>query len=485
MLSVFAAAGAAVLALSAASASAIPSAGVPAATTLTAGPELVLALPRAGVGVGVVSATLTSAGHGVAGESISFSVGAFHLCNAVTNGSGVATCRLSPNLALLVFLSGHYSASFAGNSQYAPSSASTPTVVNKAPQTIQFTSTNPTPVNANSTPYTPTATATSGLGVTITLDSTSSGCTLSGGVVTFTSAGTCVIDANQAGNGTWAPAPQGQQTITVNKAPQTIQFTSTNPTPVNPNSTPYTPTATATSGLGVTITLDSTSSGCTLSGGVVTFTSAGTCVIDANQAGNGTWAAAVQVQQTITINGQQTIEFTSASPNAVNAGDASYTPTATATSGLVVTITLDSTSSGCTLSGGIVSFPADATNGSCVIDANQGGGGGWDPAPQLQQTIAVFPVAELVFNPELVVETNGVNWGAITGQGLSPGSTISFCEAGTCRPDIAADQDGNASSPPPIFSCSGVTFPVSFEATAADGKTIDSISVESSPCPAP
>jgi hypothetical protein len=87
------------------------------------------------------------------------------------------------------------------------------------------------------------------------------------------------------------------------KRPQTISFTSVNPSPVPIGSgASYTPTATATSGLPVAITLDATSSGCSLSGGVVTFTTAGgTCVLDANQPGNATYNAASQVQQEITF----------------------------------------------------------------------------------------------------------------------------------------------------------------------------------------
>jgi hypothetical protein len=41
-------------------------------------------------------------------------------------------------------------------------------------------------------------------------------CTVSGATVSYTAAGQCVIDANQAGTGTYAPAPQVQRTITVN-----------------------------------------------------------------------------------------------------------------------------------------------------------------------------------------------------------------------------------------------------------------------------
>ncbi len=74
--------------------------------------------------------------------------------------------------------------------------------------------------------YTPTATATSGLTVALTIDATSSAvCSISGGVVSFIATGNCVIDANQAGNGSYNAAPQVQQTFAVGKASQTISFT--------------------------------------------------------------------------------------------------------------------------------------------------------------------------------------------------------------------------------------------------------------------
>jgi hypothetical protein len=44
-------------------------------------------------------------------------------------------------------------------------------------------------------------------------------CTVSGATVTYVAVGQCVVDANQAGNGTYEAAPEVQQTITVNPAP--------------------------------------------------------------------------------------------------------------------------------------------------------------------------------------------------------------------------------------------------------------------------
>ena len=122
----------------------------------------------------------------------------------------------------------------------------------------------------------------------------------------------------------------------------------------------YTPTATATSGLAVTLTIDASSSSvCSLSAGKVSFTAFGTCIIDANQAGNATYAAAPQVQQSVSVGqGSQAIIFTSSAPGSAVVGGATYSPTATGgASGNPVVLTIDATTSAvCSITGGAVSF---------------------------------------------------------------------------------------------------------------------------------
>jgi hypothetical protein len=126
--------------------------------------------------------------------------------------------------------------------------------------------------------------------------------------VTFNQAGSCVIDANQAGNAKYQAAPQAQQMVTVTSPiAQTITFTSTPKTLYFPGNT-YVVTATGGgSGNPVTYSIDpSSTSVCSVSGSTVTIgtnapNQGGTCVIDANQAGGGKYQAASQVQQTLTV----------------------------------------------------------------------------------------------------------------------------------------------------------------------------------------
>ena len=223
-------------------------------------------------------------------------------------------------------------------------------VLVKGSQAITFTSTAPAAAKVGGATYTVTATGgASGNAVTFTIDAAASAvCSIVGSTVSFTAAGSCVVNANQAGNGNYNAAPQAQQSFTVAKGDQTITFTSTAPASAKVGGVGYTPTATATSGLAVVLTIDASSSSvCSIAGGVVSFTAVGTCLVDANQAGNGNWNPAVQAQQSFTVaKGDQAITFTSTAPAAAKVGGATYTVTATGgASGNAVTFTIDAAAS--------------------------------------------------------------------------------------------------------------------------------------------
>ncbi len=98
---------------------------------------------------------------------------------------------------------------------------------------------------------------------------------------------------------------------------QSINFTSTAPSGASVGGATYTVSATASSGLAVTFTIAAGSAGvCTLAGSTVSLTGAGTCTIHANQAGDVSYLAAAQVQQSFSIAlATQTISFTSTAPS--------------------------------------------------------------------------------------------------------------------------------------------------------------------------
>ena len=243
-----------------------------------------------------------------------------------------------------------------------------PLAVSQGSQTINFTSTVPSSAQIGGPPYTVAAVANSGLPVSFSIDaSASSVCAIAGTSVSFQGSGTCVINANQAGNANWAAAPQAQQSFGVGLASQTISFTSTAPAAATVGGAAYTVAATATSGLTVSFSIAAASSSvCSVAGGSVTFQGVGTCVVNANQAGNANYAAAPQVQQTFAVGkGSQTVSFTSTAPAAATVGGTAYTVSATATSGLSVSFSIAAASSSvCAIAGSSVTFQSA---GTCVI----------------------------------------------------------------------------------------------------------------------
>jgi hypothetical protein len=229
--------------------------------------------------------------------------------------------------------------------------------------------------------YTPTATATSGDKVVVTLDPTSSGCSLAAGKVTFTAAGTCVVDFNDPGNATYAAAALVSQSIRVYAA-NTI--TASKAPAAGSTAGSYSPGATATSGDTVVKSLASSSTGCSLAFGKVTFTGAGTCVVNFNDAGTTAFAAAAQVQQSIKVYAQNLIHPSTAPAAGTIHG--TYAPSAWATSGDVVVISLGGSSTGCSFSEKVVTF---TKNGVCEVDFNDTGNGAFGGAAQIRQSIKV------------------------------------------------------------------------------------------------
>ena len=128
----------------------------------------------------------------------------------------------------------------------------------------------------------------------------------------------------------------------------------------------------------VAITLDKTSTGCSLSSSKVTFTGQGTCVVDFNDPGNTTYAAAAQVSQSIRVYSANVIT-PSKSPTAGSTGG-SYSPGAVATSGDTVVKTLASNSTGCSLASGTVTFTGQ---GTCRVNFTDAGNGAFAAADRV------------------------------------------------------------------------------------------------------
>ena len=226
--------------------------------------------------------------------------------------------------------------------------------------------------------FAPSATATSGLPVTFT---TTGDCSNDGTNVSISGAGSCTVTAHQAGNDAYDPAPDMSQSFNIAQAELTI----TAENKQAPYNSPI-PTLTASysgfvngdtvASLDIPVTLFTTATQGSPAGPYAIVPSA---AADANYHitfANGTL--------TITQIGQ-TITFTAPGSGTVGG---SFTPAPTSSSGLPVTVTIDSSSTAgaCTLTSGVVHFTG---TGNCVLDANQPGNNNYTAAAQVQHTIAI------------------------------------------------------------------------------------------------
>ena len=169
--------------------------------------------------------------------------------------------------------------------------------VNPVNQTITVTTSAPSSADYHSQ-FTVAATATSGLPVTY---SSSGVCTNSGSTFTMTSGtGTCTVKYDQAGDGNYNPAPQVTESVTVEKASQTISFTLQSSAPKSAGSLAL--TGSASSDLTVSYA-SSTPSVAIVSGSALNIVAAGTTTVTASQAGNSNYDSAADVDETIHITG--------------------------------------------------------------------------------------------------------------------------------------------------------------------------------------
>jgi hypothetical protein len=222
-------------------------------------------------------------------------------------------------------------------------------------------------------------------------------CSLSGGVLILGDAGSlCQVSATRVGDGGYNLATSVTQTITITRAGQTLAFTSSIPASPLPTQS-YTPTASSTSNVtGVSSGLlpvfsiaGSSSSVCSMSAGVVSFATTGSCVIEANSVATTNFTVAAQVIQTIVV-GSLNQNITFDQPANVNFGNSSFAAGATASSTLAVAYVLGSatTSSACSVTA--LGAVTPLAVGTCEIVASQVGDSRYAAAPSVTRSFQVL-----------------------------------------------------------------------------------------------
>jgi hypothetical protein len=373
-------------------------------------------------GTTTLSATLTSGGNGVPGESVSFTVNSSSVGSATTNASGVATLQ---NVSLSGISAGSYptgvAASFAGDSSYLASSGSSSLTVSKASQTILISTHAPTDANYGDQ-FTVAATG-GGSGNAVTYGSSGS-CSNAGATFTIiSSSGQCTVSYNQAGNTNYNAAPQVTDTVNGHKANQTIQITTHAPA-TGVYGTGFSVAATG-GGSGNPVTYGS-SGACTNTGANYTMTSGtGTCTVTYDEAGNTNYNAAPQKTESVTAQkANQTINVSSAAPSTA-AYNSSFDVAATAPGGAIAF----GPAGPCSNAG--AHFTMTSGTGTCTVLFDQSGNANYNAAPEVSESVTATKINQSITFATPAARTYGdpdFDPGATSSSGYS----VSYGASGNC-----------------------------------------------------
>jgi hypothetical protein len=156
----------------------------------------------------------------------------------------------------------------------------------------------------------------------------------------------------------------------------------------------------------------------------VHITAPGSCTITASQPGDANYNAATAVAQTFAIaKGTQSITF--APLVGKTWGDADFTVSATASSGLPVSF---AASGSCTTSGATVHIIGA---GSCTVTASQAGDANYSAAPDVPQTFAIAKANQTITFGPLGNKVLGAADFGISAT-ASSGLTVAFSASGSC-----------------------------------------------------
>jgi Carboxypeptidase regulatory-like domain/Bacterial Ig-like domain (group 3) len=397
-------------------------------------------------GTTTLSATLTSGGNDVPGETVSFMLNGSSVGGATTDANGVAELD---DVSLSGIDAGAYpsgvSASFAGDGSYLTSSDSSSLTVSKANQAILITTHAPATAAVDDQ-FTVAATG-GGSGNAIVYGS-SGGCTNTGADYTITGTGTCTVTYDQAGNTNYNAAPQLTDSVNSSKANQTIHVSTHAPASAV-YGTDFTVAATGgNSGNPVTY---GSSGGCTSTGAHFTMTSGSTdCTVTYDQAGNANYNAATEVTETVTAQkADQTIDVTMHAPSSA-AYNSSFDVDANAAGGAVSY----SSSGACSNVG--AEFTMTNGTGTCSVRFDQAGDGNYNAASQVTESVTASKIDQSItflapadrtygdsdFDPGATASSGyAVSYGA-SGACSIVGGIVHLTGAGSCT--VTADQAGDA-----------------------------------------
>ena len=315
------------------------------------------------------------------------------------------------------------------------------------------------------------ATASSGLAASF---AAAGSCTVTGSTVHLTGAGSCTVTASQPGNANYEPAPGVVRAFSVAKASQSISFATL--AGKTYGDADFAVGASASSGLAVAF---AAGGNCTVGGGTVHITGAGSCTLTASQPGNASYEAAAAVTRTFAIaKAGQVVAFGTLAPKTF--GDADFSVGASASSGLPTTF---QTLGNCTVTGATVGITGA---GSCTVTASQSGDANYGAAPPVSQTFAIAKAGQTITFAAILDKTIGdadfaVSASASSGLAVSftasgsctvAGSTAHLTGAGSCTITASQPGDANFATAAPVSRSFSVKAPLKCRVPEVLGKRL-------------
>ena len=364
--------------------------------------------PAAAVyGTGFTVAATSSSGNAVAYSSAG---GCSNTGADFTITSGTTDCVVKYNQA--------------GDDNYNAASQQTESVsVSKADQSIHVGIHAPSSA-AYGSGFTVAATG-GGSGNAVTYGS-SGGCTNTGADFSMTSGGTdCVVTYDQAGDANYNAAPQVSETVTAQKANQSIHVGTH-----APSSAAYGSgfTVAATGGCSGNAVTYGSSGGCTNTGADFTMTSGSTdCVVTYDQAGDADHNAASQVSETVTATkADQSIHVGTHAPSSAAYGSGFTVAATGGSSGNAVTF---GSSGACSNVG--ATYTMTSGTGTCTVTYNQAGNGNYNAAPQQSEAVTATKAGQTI-TVTTHAPSSAVNGSSFTVAATAPSGTVSYSSSGAC-----------------------------------------------------
>ncbi|MES3026210.1 MAG: RHS repeat-associated core domain-containing protein [Pseudomonadota bacterium] len=279
-------------------------------------------------------------------------------------------------------------------------------------------------------------------------------CTVAEHTVSVLRAGTCSLNASQAGDATYSAARTLAANVVISKVSQTLSFGAI---PDQSFGNPAIPVvASSSAGLAVRLT-SSTLAQCTVSGSTIVLRGAGTCSVTASQAGSINVTPAQALTQSFTVRmGNQTISLATLADRFY--GALPFRLYARASSGLPVVYT-SVTGDVCSVAANVVTL---LKAGACKIAADQPGDSRYNPASQVQLAFVVNQAVQRINFAALTAKTIGAPPFEVLATATSglpvelasvnpsvctiAGSTVTLLAPGVCS--ISANQAGNANIGP-------------------------------------